>query len=148
MTSLGSQPADFIRASSHTVLREQAEHMDAPDRCSSLNKSSCAAGVVHTWRHLPLFLRAVQDQIEQLGGGIIAGEVSPGPDRPPELGVQRLDGVGCVEDFAHRLGEGEVWDHLGPDPPPALADGWVALAPFAGLEGAQRRFGALASTAR
>jgi len=32
------------------VLREQAEYMDAPDRCSSLNKSSCAAGVVHTWR--------------------------------------------------------------------------------------------------
>jgi len=33
------------------VLREQAEHMDAPDRCSSLNKSSCAAGVVHTWTY-------------------------------------------------------------------------------------------------
>lgn len=26
------------------MLREQAEHMDAPDRCSSLNKNSCAAG--------------------------------------------------------------------------------------------------------
>ncbi|HTN61812.1 MAG TPA: DUF4010 domain-containing protein [Devosia sp.] len=25
--------------------------MDAPDRCSSLNKSSCAAGVVHTWTY-------------------------------------------------------------------------------------------------
>ncbi len=33
------------------MLREQAEHMDAPDRCSSLNKSSCAAGVVHTWTY-------------------------------------------------------------------------------------------------
>ncbi|MFL0588443.1 hypothetical protein ACH0BU_17700, partial [Sphingomonas olei] len=26
-----------------------AEHMDAPDRCSSLHKSSCTAGAVHTW---------------------------------------------------------------------------------------------------
>ncbi len=51
MTLLGSQPADFIRASSHAVLREQAEHMDAPDWYSSLNKSSCAAGVVHTWTY-------------------------------------------------------------------------------------------------
>jgi transposase len=38
---------DFIKASSH-VLREQAEHMDAPDRCSSRRKNSCTAGVVHT----------------------------------------------------------------------------------------------------
>ena len=30
------------------MLREQAKHMDARDQCSSLNKSSCAAGVVHT----------------------------------------------------------------------------------------------------
>lgn len=50
-TTFGSQPADFIRASSHAVLREQAEHMDAPDRCSSLHKSSCATGVVHTWTY-------------------------------------------------------------------------------------------------
>ena len=33
------------------MLHEQAEHMDAPDRCSSLNKSSCATGVVHTWTY-------------------------------------------------------------------------------------------------
>jgi hypothetical protein len=30
-------------------MREQAEQMDAPDRCLSLNKGSCAAGFVHTW---------------------------------------------------------------------------------------------------
>ena len=34
------------------VLREQAEHMDAPDRYSSPHKSSCVAGVVHTWANL------------------------------------------------------------------------------------------------
>jgi len=31
------------------ALREQAAHMDAPNWYSSLNKSSCAAGVLHTW---------------------------------------------------------------------------------------------------
>ena len=31
------------------MLREQAEHMDAPDRCSSMPKTSCTAGAVHTW---------------------------------------------------------------------------------------------------
>ena len=31
------------------MLHEQAEHMDAPDRCSSPHESSCTAGVVHTW---------------------------------------------------------------------------------------------------
>lgn len=34
----------LIRASSHTVLREQAEHMDAPDRCSSLHKALAPQG--------------------------------------------------------------------------------------------------------
>lgn len=43
-----------------------------------------------TWRHIPLFFRSVQDQIEQLGGSIVAGEMSPGPDGPPEFRVQRL----------------------------------------------------------
>src|SRR5712672_2944229 len=38
-----------------------------------------------TRRHPPLFFRAVQDQIQQLGGGIVAGEVAPGPDGAPEL---------------------------------------------------------------
>jgi hypothetical protein len=38
-----------------------------------------------TRRHPPLFFRTVQDQIQQLGGGIVAGEVAPGPDGAPEL---------------------------------------------------------------
>ncbi len=41
---------DFIRASSPAVLREQTEHMDAPDRWLSLHESSCTAGGVHTCR--------------------------------------------------------------------------------------------------
>jgi hypothetical protein len=41
------------------MLREQAEHMDAPDRCSSLHKNSCITGVVHTWLndHIIAYLR-------------------------------------------------------------------------------------------
>jgi hypothetical protein len=31
------------------ALREQAEHMDAPDRCSSLHESSCNARAIHPW---------------------------------------------------------------------------------------------------
>ena len=42
------------------MLREQAEHMDAPDRCSSLDKTSCTTGAVHTWLngHIIAQLRA------------------------------------------------------------------------------------------
>ena len=59
-----------------------------------------------TRRHFPLFLGSVQDQIEQLGRGIVVGEVPPGPDRPPELGIQSLDGVRCIDDPADIVGEG------------------------------------------
>lgn len=41
MTLLESRRSDCIRASGHTVLREQTERMEAPDRCSSQHKSSC-----------------------------------------------------------------------------------------------------------
>jgi len=41
----------------------------------------------------PLFLGAVQDQIEQFGSGLVAGEVPPDSDGAPELGVQRLDRI-------------------------------------------------------
>src|SRR3546814_2427116 len=44
-----------------------------------------------TWRHFPLFFGSVQDQIEQLGGRLVAWEVSPGSDRAPELRVKRLE---------------------------------------------------------
>src|SRR4051812_15182804 len=44
-----------------------------------------------TWRHFPSFLGSVQDQVKQLGGGLVVGEVAPGPDSAPELRVQCLD---------------------------------------------------------
>jgi len=38
-------------------------------------------------RHFPLFLRSVQDQIEQLGGRLIVGEMAPRSN-----GAAQLDG--------------------------------------------------------
>lgn len=40
-------------------------------------------------------------------GGIVTGEVAPGPDRPAELGIQGLDGIRSVDDPADLLREGE-----------------------------------------
>ena len=50
-------------------------------------------GPLTRW-HFPLFFGSVQDQIEQLGGGLVAGEVTPGSDGAPKLGVQRFNGIG------------------------------------------------------
>lgn len=85
----------------------------------------------------------VQDQVEQLGGRAIAGEVAPGPDSPPELRVQRLDRVCGVDDPADFVRERKERDDLAPGTPPALADGGIALAPWAGLERRQRLFGSI-----
>src|SRR5208282_450838 len=56
-------------------------------------------------RHDPLLLGTVQDQEEQLGCGLVTGEVSSGPDRPSELGIQRLDGVRGVQNPPDIAGE-------------------------------------------
>ena len=45
------------------------------------------------WRHFPLFFGSVQDQVERLGDGLIAGEVTPRAHRPAQLGVERLYSV-------------------------------------------------------
>src|SRR3546814_148529 len=96
-----------------------------------------------TWRHFPLFFGSVQDQIEQLGGRLVAWEVSPGSDRAPELRVKRLDGIGCVDDPAHFVRERKERDDLAPGAPPALADSGITLAPGTGLERRQRLFGSV-----
>ena len=59
----------------------------------------------------------------------------PSPDRPAELGVQRLYSIGRVDDFPDPLGKGVERDDLRPGAPPALADRGVSAAPFAGFEG-------------
>ena len=45
-------------------------------------------------RHLPVFLSAVQDEKQELQGGLVIGEMPPGPHRPAQFRVQGLDGIG------------------------------------------------------
>ncbi len=65
-------------------------------------------------RHLPLLLGAVQDQEQQLQCCFIGREMPPGSNRPPELGVQSLDGIRGVDDPPDVSGEGEEGDDLVP----------------------------------
>lgn len=65
----------------------------------------------------PQSLGQAQDQIEELERGLIAREVAAGPDRPAQLGVQGLDGVGGVDDPADVGREGEERDHRRPVAP-------------------------------
>ena len=48
--------------------------------------------------------------MEELGGGLIAGEMAARPDSPSQLGVQGLYGVRCVDDPTYIAREGEEWD--------------------------------------
>ena len=59
-------------------------------------------------------LKVSYDAVEQLGGGIVAGEVGPGPDGPPELGVQGLDRVRRIDDPPDLVGERPHWRRLRP----------------------------------
>src|SRR3954447_7794116 len=58
--------------------------------------------------------------------------------RPPELGVERLDGVRGVEQPPHLGREGVERHHLAPGPAPARADGGILTAPGPLLEGGGR----------
>jgi len=56
---------------------------------------------------------------------------------PTQLGVQRLDGVGGVDDSAHSLREGEERNDVLPLPPPDLSDRLVFSSPGARVKGFQ-----------
>lgn len=73
--------------------------------------------------------------MQQLGGGLVIGEVASGADRAAELGVQCLDGVRRMDDPADGFGEGKERDDAFPAPPPGGRDGGVLLPPGALLEG-------------
>ncbi len=76
-------------------------------------------------RHLPLFLRLPQDQEQQLERTLVGGKVPAGPHRPAQFGIERLNGVGGVDDPAHLLGEGKERDHRRPAAPPGGRDGLI-----------------------
>ena len=66
--------------------------------------------------------------------------MAPGPDGAPELGIERFNGIGCVDDPADIIGERKERDDFAPRPPPALPDGGITLTPGASLERRQRFF--------
>lgn len=74
--------------------------------------------------------------------------MAPGAHRPAQFGVQRLDGIGRVDDPPDLIGEGEERDDLGPGAAPALPDGRIADAPGTGLECRQGLLAASALGAR
>src|SRR5215217_4913171 len=66
------------------------------------------------WRHLPLFLHLPQDQEQQLERTLVGGKVPAGSHRPAQFGIERLDGIGGVDDPAHLVGKGKERDHRRP----------------------------------
>lgn len=65
-------------------------------------------------RHLPIFFDIAQGQVEQLAGGVIAGEVAAILDDFSKAHVQALNGIGRVNDGAHFRGIREERNHLLP----------------------------------
>src|SRR3546814_4383834 len=65
--------------------------------------------------HGPFFLGPVQDQEQQLHGGVVGREVVSCSHGPAQLGVQFLDGVGRVDQPPDVVGKGVERDHLAPD---------------------------------
>src|SRR4029077_2855589 len=66
--------------------------------------------------------------------------MASGSDGPAQLGVQRLDGVRCVDKFADAFGEREERNDKVPVATPALRDRRILLAPRTlceGIEGAR-----------
>lgn len=64
-----------------------------------------------------MILRSTQP--DQLGGGLIVGEVAARFDDLAQLHVDALDGVGRVDDLAHGWREGKKRNH----PIPGIAPG-------------------------
>jgi hypothetical protein len=83
---------------------------------------------------LPVLRDVAQCQPDQLGSGLIAGEMSLVADRLAYRGVEAFDRVGGVDDFPHVGGKGEEGDHRLPVAPPALGNDRVFSAPWPLIE--------------
>jgi hypothetical protein len=116
----------------HQILTKRSPNMMANWVFASAHSRG---GIFHsrtTWRKT-----LAQDQEDELRRRLVAGEMAPRSHRAPEFGVQGLDRVGGVDDFADRRSEGEERDDLLPLPPPDLANCRIFSAPWAVLEGLQ-----------
>ena len=65
-------------------------------------------------RSFPLCDDVPQRQVDQLGRGLVAGEVTLVANRLSYLAVQRFDGVGRVDNATHLRGEREEGNDLAP----------------------------------
>ena len=63
--------------------------------------------------------------------------MTSGSDGPAQLGVQRLDSVRGVDDFANAFGKREEWNDQVPVAAPALRDRRILLAPRTLCEGVE-----------
>ena len=91
----------------------------------------------------PLRLCPLDGEVDQLGRGLLVGEMPAGLDRLADLAVHRLDRVGRVDDLAQVLGQRQKRDDVLPAGPPTVGDHRVAGAPFLveALELCERGFG-------
>ena len=71
----------------------------------------------------PFFSGILQSQIEQLGGGFLRGKEASGFDDLAQGAVERLDGIGGVDDSADIFGKSKKGRQMGPVFSPGLADG-------------------------
>jgi hypothetical protein len=83
----------------------------------------------------------MQDEKQQLDGGLVGRKMTAGPHGPAELGVQRLDGIRGVEDAADVARESIERDDFRSGATPTLRDGGIFLAPRPCLECIQGRSG-------
>ena len=82
----------------------------------------------------PVGRDVTQRQPQQLGGGIVAGEVPARLDDLAQPAVKALDGVGRVDHPPHRRAEGKEGNDTVPGPAPGRHDGGELLSPGAGLQ--------------
>src|SRR3954454_745353 len=79
---------------------------------------------------LPLGVGAHDREVDELGGGLLVGEVPTGLDRFADLAVQALDRVGRVDRAPQLVGQAEERDHVLPRRAPGVDGRGVALAPL------------------
>ena len=65
----------------------------------------------------PVLGDVAQGQPDQLGGRIVAGEVSSGLDDLAQPRIHAFNRIGRVDHASHLGREGEEWDHLVPGSP-------------------------------